>query len=261
MEEAQQATNLRPRYRHFKHESSGYYEQGTQQVELFPFDPNTADSTQLLKLGLRPWQVRNIYKYRSKGGIYRKPSDFARLYGLTVKQYRMLEPYIRISSDYLPASTLIGEQAQSHASDDNCHQDSTRYPVKLKKGETIVLNQADTSELKKVPGIGSAYARAILRYGNRLGGYVSTTQLLEIDGVPESALPYFVLGKSEVRKMNVNKLSLNQLRNHPYIGFYRAKAIVDYRRLHGNLKSLKELSLSPDFSDDIIKKLLPYVDY
>ena len=28
--------------------------------ETFPFDPNTADSTQLLRLGLQPWQVRNI---------------------------------------------------------------------------------------------------------------------------------------------------------------------------------------------------------
>ena len=28
--------------------------------ELFPFDPNTADSTQLLKLGLQSWQVRSI---------------------------------------------------------------------------------------------------------------------------------------------------------------------------------------------------------
>ena len=74
-------------------------------IALSPFDPNTADSTQLLRLGLQPWQVRNIYKYRAAGGIYRTKTDFARLYGLTVKQYRELEPYIRISADYLPAST------------------------------------------------------------------------------------------------------------------------------------------------------------
>ena len=65
-----------------------YYHTQGQQVESFVFDPNTADSIQLLRLGLRPWQVRNIYKYRSKGGIYRTKADFARLYGLTVKDYR-----------------------------------------------------------------------------------------------------------------------------------------------------------------------------
>ena len=29
-------------------------------VERFYFDPNTADSTQLLRLGLQPWQVRDL---------------------------------------------------------------------------------------------------------------------------------------------------------------------------------------------------------
>lgn len=37
-----------------------YYHTQGQRVESFVFDPNTADSTQLLRLGLRPWQVRNI---------------------------------------------------------------------------------------------------------------------------------------------------------------------------------------------------------
>ena len=65
--------------------------------ELFPFDPNTADSTTLLRLGLQPWQVRSIYKYRSRGGRFRVKEDFARLYGLTLEKYRQLEPYITIS--------------------------------------------------------------------------------------------------------------------------------------------------------------------
>ena len=73
---------------------SPYYEVDTRTTELFNFDPNTADSTTLLRLGLQPWQVRNIYKYRAAGGVYRRPLDFARLYGLTRKQYLALEPYI-----------------------------------------------------------------------------------------------------------------------------------------------------------------------
>ena len=48
-------------------------------AERFPFDPNTADSTALLRLGLAKWQVNNIYKYRQAGGIYRSKEDFAQL--------------------------------------------------------------------------------------------------------------------------------------------------------------------------------------
>ena len=56
----------------------------------FFFDPNTADSTALLRLGLSPWQVRNIYKYRARGGRYHRPEDFSKLYGLTKGDYERL---------------------------------------------------------------------------------------------------------------------------------------------------------------------------
>ena len=219
-----------------------YYATETRKAERFPFDPNTADSTQLLRLGLQPWQVRNIYKYRAHGGIYRQKEDFARLYGLTVKQYRELEPYIRISSDYLPASTLVGERQK-------VERDTLRYPVKIQADEHVVLNTADTMQLKKVPGIGSYYASEIIRYGQRLGGFVN------------DAKKYFVIANAHPRRMNINRLTLQQLRRHPYFNFYMAKAITDYRRLHGDIKSLNELRLSKDFTDEVIQRLEPYIEY
>lgn len=231
-----------------------YYATESQQVERFPFDPNTADSTQLLRLGLQPWQVRNIYKYRAKGGIYRQKEDFARLYGLTVKQYRELEPYIRISSDYLPASTLVGKRKQTE-------RDTLRYPVKIQADEHVILNTADTTQLKKVPGIGSYYASQIIRHGQRLGGYVSVDQLDEIEDFPQDSKQYFVIADAHPKRLNINRLTLQQLRRHPYINFYMAKAITDYRRLHGDIKSLNELRLSKDFTDEVIQRLEPYIEY
>ena len=241
-----------------------YQVENDRPAERFAFDPNTADSTQLLRLGLQPWQVRNIYKYRSRGGIYRRKEDFARLYGLTVKQYRELEPYIRISPDYQPAATLVDQRRQrdsSHATGDTLrHRDNWRYPVKIKPGEHIELNTTDTAQLMKVPGIGSYYAREIVRHGRRLGGYVSVDQLDEIEDFPQDAKSYFNVHGSP-QKLNVNKLTLQQLRRHPYINYYQAKAIVDYRRLHGKLSSLDDLRLSPDFPPEAIRRLKPYVEY
>ena len=72
----------------------------------FFFDPNTADSTALLRLGLSPWQVRNIYKYRARGGRYHRPEDFSKLYGLTKGDYERLLPYIRIADKYKLMSDL-----------------------------------------------------------------------------------------------------------------------------------------------------------
>lgn len=253
-------------------------------AELFPFDPNTADSTQLLRLGLQSWQVRNIYKYRAAGGVYRQKTDFARLYGLTVKQYRELEPYIRISDDYLPASTLLKQERrtsqgsfsqnrgnwtrnQRDRSRDSVRQNHgpvpliPQYSPKLRPGETVVLNTADTTALKTIPGIGPYYARKIVQYGQRLGGYVNVDQLDEIEDFPSEAKSFLVVCDAHPQKLNLNKLSLNELKRHPYINYFMARAITDYRRLHGPLHSLNDLRLSRDFPQEVIERLEPYVEF
>ena len=242
--------------RHSASRAHIYYNVEEKKAERFAFDPNTADSTQLLRLGLRPFIVRNIYKYRAKGGRFRKPGDFARMYGLGKEEYKSLEPYIKISSDYQPASSLISETEKS-----STPKDSLRYPVKLSVGEHIALNTADTTMLKRVPGIGSGYARAIVNYRNRLGGYVDVNQLLDIKGVPPEALQYIVLGNNDVKKLDVNHLSLNQLKQHPYLNFYQARALVESRRLHGPLRSAADLRLISDFTEADIKRLIPYLQF
>ena len=229
-------------------------------VHLTPFDPNTADAMQLLSLGLTEWQVKSLLKYRAKGGVFRQPADFARLYGLTQKQFKQLQPYIRISNDYRPASELFAHQEKTT----DYQRDTVRFPIKLKEGAHVLLNTADTSVLKKIPGIGSYFARQIVAYRNRLGGYSSVSQLAEIDDFPSETLSFFQLSAddaSRIRKLNLNKLTLNELKRHPYISFYQARAIVDYRRLHGALHSLDDLKLLNDFSEDKIRQLQPYVEF
>lgn len=232
------------------------YNVETGRRKLSAFDPNTADSTLLLSLGLQPWQVRSIYRYRAKGGIYRQPSDFARLYGLTVKQYKELLPYIHISDEYKPAAEVYGRTDAVRSG-----RDTLRYPVKLQPGQYVTLDDADTASLRKVPGIGRYYASRIVRYRNDLGGYVSVAQLSEIEGIPEAALSYFRVTGGAVRKLNLNRLTLNELKHHPYINFYQARRIIDYRRLKGPLHSIDDLRLLKDFSQRDIERLRPYVEF
>ena len=151
---------------------------------------------------------------------------------------------------------------RGRALDDREHDSVVaHYQVKIKPGEHIVLNTADTTQLKMVPGIGPYYARKVVQYGERLGGYVSVDQLDEIEGFPLDAKDYLVVEDAHPRQLNVNRLSLNELRKHPYINFYQARAITDYRRLHGPLKNLQDLRLSKDFPPEVIERLTPYVAY
>jgi DNA uptake protein ComE-like DNA-binding protein len=160
----------------------------------------------------------------------------------------------------MPAATLANDKESFTRKDP---KDSVTYqrPVKIKETEHIVLNTADTTSLITIPGIGPYYARKIVQYGNRLGGYVSVDQLDEIDDFPTEAKKYLVINNPTPKKLNINQLSLNELKRHPYINFYQAKAITDYRRLHGAIKSLNDLRLLKDFTPEVIKRLTPYVTY
>jgi DNA uptake protein ComE-like DNA-binding protein len=135
------------------------------------------------------------------------------------------------------------------------------YQPKIRQGEYVVLNTADTTQLKMVPGIGPYFARKIVQYGQRLGGYVSVDQLDEIEDFPLDAKEYLTIEKPSPVKVDINHLSLNELKKHPYINYFQARAITDYRRLHGPIRSLEELRLSKDFPPEAIERLLPYVAY
>ena len=256
--------------------------------ELFPFDPNTASAEDFERLGLESWQARSIIRFREKGGIFSRPSDFARVYGITKRTYEVLLPFIQIADDYKPAADFYGKEGygrggrrytpyynnreegyRRYAQDNTSPSEGKAegktgtkvysYPHKLRANEHIEINGADTTLLMKIPGIGSYYASRIVRYRERLGGFASAQQLEEIDGLPESSIAYIKIDEQQIRKMNLNKLTLNQLKKHPYLNFYQAKEICDYRRLKGPLHSIEDLKLLKDFPPDEIERLKPYI--
>lgn len=233
------------------------YDEEAARHELFPFDPNTATASDFRRLGLPDWQIRSIMRFRSRGGEYRKPEDFAYTYKLTAKKYKELLPYIKISNDYLPASTLLKDVRVVEESD----SDQFGHYVKIGEGEHIDLNVGDTAELRKVPGIGVYFSGEIYRYGRRLGGYYDIDQLDSITNFPQPTKKYFKIDRSKIRKMNVNTATFLQLRAHPYMGYYRARTIVEYRRKKGRITDINQLSTSPHFTSDDIARLLPYIEY
>jgi competence ComEA-like helix-hairpin-helix protein len=137
-------------------------------------------------------------------------------------------------------------------------------PEKLSPGQSILINEADTSDWKKVPGIGSGYAKRIVKYRELLGGFVSEEQLKEVYGFSEELFAqvrsYFKTD-SHVRKLAVNQLPFEQLRTHPYLNYKQAKTIVDLRQRRGKINSIKTLQLLEEFPEGDIKRLAPYLSF
>lgn len=240
--------------------------------ETFPFDPNTADSITLTRIGLSPWQVRSVYRYRAKHGRYHKPEDFKRLPGMTNEQWERLKPYIRIAKEFQyvtpPPKETVRKEIEKESLPiegevwrESVPRDSFPKQEKLQMGQTIDINTADTALLKMIPGIASKRATRIVAYRNKLGGFVSAEQAMEATEMPDSVLKYMTITPQPVQKINVNKLSVQRLMNHPYLNFYQAKAINEYRRNHGELHSIEELSKLESFKPTDIDRLRPYVEF
>ena len=245
-----------------------------QPTRLFAFDPNTADSLTLIELGLRPWQVKNMMKYRAKGGRFRKPEDFRKLYGLTDSAFAALRPYIRIDSTAWVArrdslQMLKHERDSLKHVADSLRRDSiyAARGYQVKKDTIIELNNTDTAALQYLRGVGPAVARHIVRYGQQLGGYVSPEQIREIPALKglevkfDTIIPHLTAEKDSVTRMRVNYIGVEQMRKHPYMGFTKAKAIYELRRNKFYLKSIDELRELPCLTEEDIRRLEPYLSF
>lgn len=236
------------------------YARDTIAICMQQFDPNTADSTTLVHLGLKPWQASNMLKYRAKGGRYREAEDLKRLYGMTDSMYLALLPYVVID-------TLAIDRWRDSV---RMAADSVPRYVSHKRDTILNLRTADTTELKMIKGIGSYRAKQIIRYREQLGGFVSVEQLREVKALQpllkdslstDSLLSHFFIDSVRVVPLKVNSMRVERLQRHPYLSFEQARAIYELRRKKIHLKHLDQLRTLDCLTEQDIQRLRPYLSF
>lgn len=215
---------------------------------LFSFDPNKADSATFVRLGIKSFVASNILKYRNKGGKFRTPDDFSKVYGISSEKFAELKPYIAIQSDTKFTNDSISAKSKN-----------------INQHLIVELNTADTAQLMQVKGIGRGYARSIVRFRKEAGGFVSVEQLKEIYGMSpenyERIRPSCIVNASLVNKLKVNIATEQKLNSHPYLNFYQAKAIYELRRNRGKLKNISELNRLTEFTPEQLERIKPYLSF
>jgi len=248
LREADWQQKYEERQRLYKEKYKNYYSSKTSENKiaytLSVFDPNTTDSAGFVRLGLKPYIASNIQKYKKKGGSFRTPTDFAKVYGVSAEKFKELESYIKIA-EIKSVKTEIGT---------------------TKRVDIIVeLNSADTILLMQIKGIGRGYAKGIVRFRQITGGFVSVDQLSEVYGMRpdnlEKIRPYCKVNTDLIKKINVNIASVERLRAHPYLNFYKAKAIYELRRKKGKLHGLNDLTELSELSSSDLIRLKPYLSF
>lgn len=126
-------------------------------------------------------------------------------------------------------------------------RDTTRYqPFKEKAIPVININTADTTLLKELPDIGSSFAKRIVEYRGKLGGFVENRQLLEVYGMDSTRYKNIENYITVDSLFNANKLRINHdsfkvLNRHPYLEYEHVKKIVNYREQKGLITSWEQL--------------------
>lgn len=239
----------------YDRKKSSSYDANNNKSELFYFDPNTITESEWKKLGLRDKTIKTIENYLSKGGHFYKPEDLQRIYGLHNDEYERLEPYIKMVSN----TPQINEQFVSSKTKEDVPQTKTHAP----RYSLIDINTADTSAFISLPGIGSKLASRITAFREKLGGFYSIDQIGETYGLPDSTFQkikqYLKLDNASVKKININTATVDELKAHPYIKFSIANPIVAYRNEHGLFSKVEDIKKVMAVTDDIYKKIVPYL--
>lgn len=162
-----------------------------------------------------------------------------------------------------PASTAQEANAARNIPKTNrpAYERIEKYPA----GTVVELNSADTVVLKKVPGIGSTFARRIVKYRELLGGFCSVDQLAEVYGIDADRFtalqPWFIADTILIRKLSVNHATFADLLRHPYLNKEQVKAIDRLRRQKGRLAGKESLLLLPEFTEHDLALLSPYITF
>lgn len=230
------------------------------------FNPNTVSVTQLSRMGFSPFVIVNWMKYREAGGFFNNVGDVEKIYGLDSLAMSEMQAFLRFSSVNQQSDVETADKLQTGASFGSVLSEvKDVFTDSERQMPRIDINHADTASLQLIKGIGPVFSQRIVDFRSLLGGFYSIGQLEEVYGLPpdltESLKKYLIVNPEDVRKLPVNSLSLRSLKAHPYISFYQAKEIVEYRRHSGIVKGPKVLGTFSSFDKMSLEKVLPYLSF
>jgi len=213
---------------------------------LFRFNPNTLDSSGWRRLGLSERVTRTILNYRNKGGKFFRPQDIQKIHGLPDDFYE----WVKDSIDLVRSGGNVSTTAPRSRTDQS-------------QVSIVWVNEADSAEWEALPGIGGKLAARIVNYRNKLGGFYSIEQVGETYGLADSTFqkikPYLKLS-GNVKKININRADKEILRQHPYIKWNIANAIVEYRKQHGLFEKLEDLKKIGMIDEGVYAKIARYLE-
>ena len=217
------------------------------------FNPNTYTLSDWINLGLSEKQSVVILKFTARG-IYTE-EDLKRIFVIP----EVLFELIRDSVVY--PKRLYPKRFYPKPFKKSTHQESFKNQVK--QITQINLNTSDTTEFMKIYGIGAFYAKQIIRYREKLGGFFKKEQLLEVwKMTPETydkIKDHVFINEMDVKLIDINTVTIEELKVNPYLTWNQANSIVKMRIQRNGFKNIEEIKESVLIDSETYEKLFPYL--
>jgi competence ComEA-like helix-hairpin-helix protein len=205
------------------------------------FNPNEYSAQDWMNLGLSEKQVAVLLKF-TKNGI-RSNEDLKRIFVISDELYALIK-----DSTYYP------------------ERPKTEYTPKVieeKKVQKLEINTASVEDLENLKGIGPFFAKQIIKYRDRLGGFASKEQILEVWKMTietyDKLIPLIEIDKSKIRKLKINDVTPEELKNHPYLNWSQVNSIIKMRAQRTNFNNINEIQESKLIDAETFEKLIPYL--
>jgi competence ComEA-like helix-hairpin-helix protein len=205
------------------------------------FNPNEYSAEDWINLGLSEKQVAVLLKF-TKNGI-RSNEDLKRIFVISDELYALIK-----DSTYYP------------------ERPKTEYTPKVieeKKVQKLEINTASIEDLENLKGIGPFFAKQIIKYRDRLGGFATKEQILEVWKMTietyDKLIPQIEIDKSKIRKLKINDVTPEELKNHPYLNWSQVNSIIKMRAQRTNFNNINEIQESKLIDAETFEKLIPYL--
>jgi len=205
------------------------------------FDPNDYQAKDWISLGLSEKQVAVLLKF-TKNGI-RSNEDLKRIFVISDELFALIKD-----------STFYPERPKME------------YQVKVveeKKIQKVEINLASVEDLDQLKGIGPFFAKQIIKYRDQLGGFSSKEQILEVWKMTietyDILIPQIELDKSKIKQLNINEITVEELKNHPYLNWSQANSIIKMRLQRTKFTNINEIQESKLIDVETFEKLIPYL--
>lgn len=207
------------------------------------FNPNTYSLSDWKNLGLSEKQSLVVLKFTSRG-IYSE-QDLKRIFVIPDILFELIRD-----------SVIYPERFQNSPNQESLKKQAKQITL-------INLNTADTTEFMKIYGVGAFYAKQIIRFREKLGGFFKKEQLLEVWKMTPEAYEkikdHVFISEKDVKRININSVTIEELKVHPYLKWNQANSIVKMRIQRNGFKNIEELKESVLIDSETYEKLFPYL--